>query len=181
MSGSPLSPIFEVGVVTFEGEDAASRLVDSLRGSLGFLNDVAILEHKPSGSFSVHDYSNEATKGQHVGAGALIGGVTGALLLGPFGVLIGVLGGAGVGASMQGANPHELALSDDFIDKLKASLPPGSSAVLVMGEPDRVDTVMGEIRSAEAVTRAEFKEPLNDAQVAAIRTALEKGQADSAG
>lgn len=176
MSNSPMSDIFEVGVVTFEGKDAAERLVESLRGTVRSLNDVAILEHHPSGRFSVHTYSSEATVGHHAGVGALIGGLAGTLLLGPFGLLMGIAGGAGVGASLGGAHPHELLLSDAFVDKLKASLPPDSSAVLIMGEPDQVDSLMGEIKSSEAVTRAEFREPLNDAQVAAIHSALEKGK-----
>jgi len=75
---------------------------------------------------------------------------------------------------MRGANPHDLELSERFVDQLKASLPPDSSAVLVVGEPEGVEELMGEIRSADIVTRTELHEPLSDAQVAAIRTALER-------
>lgn len=73
---------------------------------------------------------------------------------------------------MGGANPHDLELSDDFVDRLKAALPPDSSAVLIVGEPEGVSELMGEIRSADVVTRTELHEPLTDAQVVAIRAAL---------
>jgi uncharacterized membrane protein len=93
-------------------------------------------------------------------------------------LVAGILGGAAVGASAGGANPHDLALSDDFVERLKAALPPDSSAVVIVGEPEGVGELMGEIRGAGGVvTKTELHEPLSDAQVAAIRSALEQAGA----
>jgi len=174
--GSPMSAAYEVGVVTFVGSDAAERLVESLRqrGAVGVSNEVGIVEHQASGRFSVHAYTAEHTRGQKAGEGAVIGALGGALLFGPFGLVAGLLGGAAVGASAGGADPHDLGLSDDFVDRLKAALPPDSSAVVIVGEPEGVGELMGEIRSADVVTRTELHEPLSDAQIAAVRAALER-------
>ena len=171
-----LSPAYEVGVVTFEGSDAAEGLVESLRerGAVGVSNEVGIVEHHASGRFSVHAYTAEQTRGRKAGEGAVIGALGGALLFGPFGLVAGILGGAAVGASAGGADPHDLGLSDDFVDRLKAALPPGSSAVVIVGEPEGVGQLMGDIRSADVVSRTELHEPLTDAQVAAVRAALER-------
>jgi len=170
-----MSPAYEVGVVTFEGSDAAERLVGSLRerGAVGISNEVGILEHHASGRFSVHAYTAERTRGEKVSAGAAIGALGGALLFGPFGLVAGLLGGAAVGFSAFGADPHDLGLSDDFVARLKAALPLDSSAVVIVGEPEGVGELMGDIRSADVVTRTELHEPLTDAQVAAVRAALE--------
>ena len=178
--GDPMSAAYEVGVVTFDGTDAAEHLVGSLRdrGAVGISNEVGIVEHQASGRFSVHSYTAEHTRGRKAGEGALIGALGGALLFGPFGLVAGILGGAAVGASAGGANPHDLALSDDFVERLKASLPPDSSAVVIVGEPEGVGELMGEIRGAGGVvTKTELHEPLSDAQVAAIRSALEQAGA----
>ena len=171
-----MSAAYEIGVITFEGSDAAERLVESLRerGVVGMSNEVGIVEHHGSGSYSVHSYTAEHTRGRKVGEGALVGALGGALLFGPFGLLVGIFGGGLVGASMGGADPHDLELSDEFVDQLKAALPPNSSAVLIVGEPDGVGELMGEIRSSDAVSKAELHEPLTDAQVSALRAALER-------
>jgi uncharacterized membrane protein len=174
--GSPLGPAFEIGVVTFDGTDSAERLVASLRerGAVGDSNEVGLLEHHTSGRFSVHSYTPEATTGLHVGEGALIGALAGALVLGPFGLVAGMIGGGAVGLSMGGAKAHDLQLSGDFMARLKDALPPGSSAVLIVGEPEVVDQFMGEIRSSDAVAKVELREPLSQAQATAIREAIER-------
>jgi uncharacterized membrane protein len=167
---------YEVGVATFEGSEAAERVVESLRqrGAVGVSNEVAIVEHHPSGRFSIHAYTAEHTRGRKAGEGAVIGALGGALLFGPFGLVAGLIGGAAVGASAGGADPHDLGLSDDFVDRLKSALPPDSSAVVIVGEPEGVGELMGDIRSADVVTRTELHQPLSDAQVAAVRAALER-------
>ena len=173
---SVMGPAYEIGVVTFQGSTAAESLVASLRerGAVGTSNEVGIIEHHASGRYSVHSYTAEHTRGHHAGAGALVGALAGALLMGPFGLLAGLFGGGLVGASMGGAKAHDLELSDAFTRRLKEALPPDSSAVLVVGEPDTVEQLMGEIHSSDAVSTMELREPLTDAQVAAVQQALEK-------
>ena len=175
-----MSSIFEVGVVAFADTDSAGRVVDGLvkMGATHLVNDVSILEHHANGRFSVHAYSKESSRGAKMGAGAVFGTLAGALVLGPFGMVVGLLGGGAVGASLGGRNAHDLGLSDAFVEELRASLPPGSSAVLIAGEPDQVEELMGHIRSTDAVVAKELREPLTDAQAKAMRDAIEQHRAD---
>jgi len=177
---SAMSPVFEVGVVAFADTDAAGRVVDGLRemGAERLVNDISILEHHANGRFSVHAYSRETSRGAKMGAGAVVGTLAGALLLGPFGMILGLVGGGAVGASLGGRNPHDLGLSDAFVGELRESLPPGSSAVLIAGEPDQVDELMGHVRNTGAVIAKELREPLTDAQAKAMREAIEQHQQD---
>jgi uncharacterized membrane protein len=174
-----MTPIFEVGVVAFPETDAAGRVVDGLRemGATHLVNDISVLEHHPNGRFSVHAYSQETSRGAKMGAGAVFGTLAGALLLGPFGMVVGLVGGGAVGASLGGRNPHDLGLSDEFVGELRASLPRGSSAVLIAGEPDQVEELMGHVRNSGAVIAKELREPLTDAQAKAMRDAIQQHQA----
>ena len=173
-----MSPIFEIGFVAFADVDEAGRVVDGLRemGATHIVNDVSILEHHPNGRYSVHAYSQETSRGTHIGVGALIGTLAGSLLFGPFGVLAGLIGGGAVGATVGGRNPHDLGLSDEFVEELRASLPRGSSAVIIAGEPEQVDQLMGHLRSTDAVVTKELRQPLTDAQAKAIHDAIERHQ-----
>jgi uncharacterized membrane protein len=176
---SAMSPGYEVGVLTFEGHDAAERLVTSLRGS-GVItkgNEVAILEHAPGGRFSVHSYESEASVGSHVAGGAIVGGLLTSLLFGPFGLVAGLIGGGLVGASLGGSHPHELGMSQEFTAKLRASLPRDSSAVLIIGDPQAVSELMSHIHASDVVTKVEIHEPLTEAQVQTIKQALEAQKA----
>lgn len=175
-----MSPIFEVGVVAFADPDAAGHVVDGLRqmGATRLVNDLSVMEHHANGRFSVHAYSEQTSRGAKMGAGAVVGTLAGALLLGPFGIVVGLVGGGAVGASLGGRNPHDLGLSETFVDELRASLPPGSSAVLIAGEPDQVDELMGHVRNTGAVVAKELREPLTDAQAKAMRDAIEQHQQD---
>jgi uncharacterized membrane protein len=174
-----MSPAYEIGIVTFGDTEGAARVVEGLRsaGTVGLTNEIGIVEHHGSGKFTVHGYTTEATKGQHTGGGAAIGALAGALVLGPFGLLGGLIGGALVGRSMGGADPHDLSLSEDFMQRLEDSLPPGTSAALIVAEPETVDQLVGEIHASDAVTKAELREPLTEAQVAKVREMLEKQRA----
>jgi uncharacterized membrane protein len=173
-----MSPAYEVGVLTFEGHGSAERLVRSLRqaGTVHKGTEVAILEHTEGGRFSVHSYEEEATVGQHVAGGAIVGGLLTSLLLGPFGLVAGLLGGGLVGASMGGSHPHELGMSPEFTSKLKAALPRDSSAVLVVGDPEEVSELMGHVRATDVVTKIEIHEPLTQSQTEAIRQALDEAR-----
>ena len=67
-------------------------------------------------------------------------------------LLVGLVGGAGIGASMGGVHRHELLLSSEFIQSLHDALPPDSSALLVIGEADRVGQVIGQVRTEGVVS-----------------------------
>jgi uncharacterized membrane protein len=174
-----MRPAFEIGVVAFADTDSADHVVEDLRAmnATHLVNDVSLIEHHANGRFSVHAYSQETSRGANMGTGAVIGTMVGALLLGPLGLLVGLIGGGAVGASMGGRNTHDLGLSDTFVKELRDSLPPGSSAVLIAGEPERVEELMGHVRKTGAVVARELREPLTDEQAAAIRQAIERHQA----
>ena len=174
--GHAMSPVFEVGFLAFEGTEAADRVVGSLRkaGATHLVNDVAVLEHHASGKFSLHAYSDETTRGSKVVGGIAIGSLTGALLLGPLGFLAGALGGGLVGSTLGGRDPHDLGLSDEFMAGIREALPPDSSAVLVLGEPEVVRQLVGEVRSGDIAVRKEIRHPLTGEQAESIRTALEQ-------
>jgi uncharacterized membrane protein len=171
---SEMSSVFEVGFLSFSDEDAATALAEQLRagGATHKVNDVSVLEHKASGKFSVHAYSDERTKGQGVAGGAVVGSLVGALLLGPFGLLAGLVGGAAVGATVQGRDPRDLELNDEFVAELRASLPPGSSGLLIVGEPEPVEELMGSVHASGVVVAKAIRHPLTDAQAAAINAAI---------
>lgn len=175
-----MSSVFEVGVIAFADTDTAERVVNGLRemGATHIVQDVSLVEHHKNGRFSVHAYSQETSRGAKMGAGAVVGTLVGALLLGPFGMVIGLVGGGAVGASLGGRNAHDLGLSDEFVEELRAALPPGSSAVLIAGEPEQVDELMGHVRKTDAVVAKELREPLTDAQSKAIREAIAQHQAN---
>jgi uncharacterized membrane protein len=173
---------YEVGVLTFEGKDRAESTMESIRRAPGGRPDVdvSVLEHHPNGRFGVHVYNPEPTKGSHMAEGAFVGAAIGGLLLGPFGLAAGLLGGVGVGATMQGRKKDDLELSDDFVRELKAALPPDSSAVLIVGEPEVVHGLMGIVRAEDVVSVLELHHPLNEAQAAVLNEALAAGS-DSTG
>jgi uncharacterized membrane protein len=175
-----MSPVFEVGVIAFADTDSAERVVSGLRemGATHLVNDISLIEHHTDGRFSVHAYSEETSRGAKIGAGAVVGTLAGALLLGPFGMVVGLVGGGVVGASLGGRNAHDLGLSDSFVQELRDALPRGSSAVLIAGEPDRVDELMGHVHTSGAVVAKELREPLTDEQSKAIREAIAQHQAN---
>jgi uncharacterized membrane protein len=171
-----MSPAFGVGVVTFQGATAAEGVASGLSksGELSMVDDIALLEHHADGKFSVDTFSDRATQGHHVAGGAVIGVAAGALLFGPLGLLAGLAGGAAVGASMGGEHPHELLLPPEFVQSLRDALPPDSSALLVVGEPDPVGVVIGQVRAKGVVSRQEFTHALTEAQSKVIYDALEQ-------
>jgi uncharacterized membrane protein len=178
---SEMSSVFEVGFLSFPDEDSAARVAESLGegGATHKVNDVSVLEHKRSGSFSIHAYSDERTKSEGIAGGAVVGSLVGALLLGPFGLLAGLVGGAAVGATIQGRDPHDLELDDDFVNELRASLPPGSSGLLIVGEPEPVEGLMGNVHSSGVVVAKAIRHPLSEAQAAAINAAIVARQQDA--
>jgi uncharacterized membrane protein len=175
MAEGMMGPAFTVGVVTFEGEHRAGEVVEGLTksGDLGLVNDISVLEHHADGKFSVNTYAARASQGAHIAGGALVGVAAGALLFGPFGLLLGLAGGAGVGASMGGDKRHELLLPDDFVKSIRDALPPSTSALLVIGDAEPVDQVIGHLRASGTVSKAEFTHALTPEQSKHIHDALE--------
>ncbi|MGZ5319295.1 MAG: DUF1269 domain-containing protein [Actinomycetota bacterium] len=174
---------YEVGVLTFEGKDRAESTMDALRRAAGGRPDVdvSVVEHHPNGRFGVHVYNPQPTKGSHMTEGAVVGAALGGLLLGPFGLAAGLLGGVGVGATMQGRKKDDLELSDDFVRELRAALPPDSSAVLIVGDPEVVHGLMGGVHADGVVSVLELHHPLTEAQAAVLNEALTAARGSTEG
>ncbi|HMQ33365.1 MAG TPA: DUF1269 domain-containing protein [Chloroflexaceae bacterium] len=122
-------------VVTFDNEGDAARALEALRSAANGgrlrLDDTAVIAKDADGSVKV---KNELDRG--VKLGALGGGALGLLLGFMFplaGLAIGAAGGALVGKLA------DMGIDGKFVDEVKDSLQPGSSALFVLigdGEAD---------------------------------------------
>jgi uncharacterized membrane protein len=151
--------MYDLLVMTFDSPEAAEGARGAIRtmqreGRLS-LEDAAVLRSDASGKV---DVDNELSRDVKVGAG--IGALLGAMFMFffPFwGVMLGAAGGALVGAALdRGVDPQ-------FVDDVKASLKPNSSALfLVVAQGD-----MDALRAALAPFGGEV-----------LQTTLDEGVAD---
>lgn len=120
--------MYDLIVMTFDTPDGAANARSSIQqlqneGQL-VLEDAAVLRSDASGKV---DVDNELSRGVKIGAG--VGALIGALFtfFFPFvGIVLGAAGGAVVGASLgRGVDPQ-------FVDDVKASLKPNSSAIFLV-------------------------------------------------
>jgi alkanesulfonate monooxygenase SsuD/methylene tetrahydromethanopterin reductase-like flavin-dependent oxidoreductase (luciferase family) len=77
---------------------------------------------------------------------------------------------------MQGREKDDLELSDDFVAELKAALPPDSSAVLIVGDPDVVHELIGSVHADGVVSVLELHHPLSEALAEVLNEALAAGE-----
>ena len=110
-------------VVTFANEEEAGKVRETLRSEerSGFisLDDSAVVVRDEGGKYHV---KNEVDRGVKVGAvgGGFLGLLIGGLLFPIGGLILGILGGAAVGALA-----HK-GIEKKFIDEVKESMAPGS-------------------------------------------------------
>jgi uncharacterized membrane protein len=126
-----------------------------------WLGEVALVEHHRRdrivvrGTFAGRyvDVLDETDAiGKRTVEGALTGAVVGAFF-GPPGFAAGLVGGGTVGGLAQTGVPE---LHDAFIDEVRADVPQGSSAVVLLAAPDHVDAMVAafEGRGGELVRRS---------------------------
>ena len=79
-----------------------------------------------------------------------------------------------VGYSMGGSSPNEVGISDEFLCTIEDALPPGSSALLVIGDGETVGQLIAEVRSSDVVVRTEVRRPLSESQTQQVREAFSR-------
>ena len=135
----------EVFEHTHGADHAYADVLDAV-GDTPWIHEIALVEHHHRdrivvrGSFAgryvnVEDESDPI--GERTVEGALTGAVAGAFF-GPAGLAAGLVGGGMVGGAAQAGIPE---LHDAFFDEVRADVPQGSSAVMLLAAPDHVDAM----------------------------------------
>ena len=117
-----------VTAITFDDMEQGPQVRESLkdlekRGELS-LDDAAVIIKDADGKFKVHGQMDRGVK-IGAGGGALIGLLLGSIFFPIGGIILGALAGAGVGASAK------IGIDKKFIQDIEASMPNGSSAVII--------------------------------------------------
>jgi uncharacterized membrane protein len=127
-----------VTAVTFPDMEQGPQVREALRGlerqGQLSLDDAAVIVKDMDGKFKVHGQLDRGVK-IGAGSGALIGLLLASIFFPIGGIILGALAGAGVGAS---AN---IGIDKKFIKDIEASMPNGSSAVIIYarhGNPSAV-------------------------------------------
>ena len=135
----------ELMLAVFEEEDRAGEAMRGLKRlekqHSVRLFDAAVLVKDRSGIVSLKETRDVGT-GHGALFGAVVGGLVG-LLGGPAGVIIGAAAGAATGGVT--ASKIDLGFSNQFLKELKASLRPGSSALLALVEQEWAERLAQEL------------------------------------
>jgi uncharacterized membrane protein len=137
-------------VLGFDGIHTADEVLNKLRSLqkeyLIDLEDACMVERDPNGKVHIKQAVNLTAMGAAAGGsgGAFWGTLVGLLFLNPLaGFAIGGLTGAGFG--VLSGMLADYGISDDFIKKLGATIPEGSSALFVLFRSVNEDKVLPEI------------------------------------
>jgi uncharacterized membrane protein len=132
----------ELVIVTFSETDTAGEALDKLatKDGVRFLNAAVLVKDK-DGKTSIEEVQDVGK--QH---GAVFGAITGGLigmLAGPGGGIVGAVAGAATGRAA--AKRMYMGFPDEYLKKLQDGLQPGSSALVVLAERERVADVAGSV------------------------------------
>ena len=120
-------------------EQARGELVAATKEHLFQLEDAVLVVHGPDGKIKLHQAVS--TTGVGAAGGALWGGLIGLLFLAPvLGMAVGAASGALAGKFT------DTGVNDDFMKELGAKLPPGSTALIVLGQANAADKVIERMR-----------------------------------
>jgi uncharacterized membrane protein len=169
----------DLAVVTFahvEGAEHAYADVLDSQGQAAWTREIAFVEHHGRdrivvrGSFAGHyvDIEDEGDMiNRRTAEGALTGAAVG-LLFGPAGLAAGLAAGGTIGG-LQGSQEAIPELRGAFFDEVRADVPEGSSAVILLANPEHVDAMVGALESHNGhVTRHR----VTTDQAAALREAV---------
>ena len=139
-------------VLGFDGMHTADEVLNKLRSLqkeyLIDLEDACVVERETNGKVYIKQAVNLTALGAAAGGsrGALWGALVGLLFLNPLaGMAIGAITGAGAGALS--GSLADYGIRDDFIKKLSATIPQGTSALFVLFKNVNEDKVLPEIES----------------------------------
>jgi uncharacterized membrane protein len=110
------------------------------------LEDACVVEREANGKVYIKQAVNLTALGAATGGtrGALWGTLVGLLFLNPLaGMAIGAITGAGAGALS--GSLADYGIANDFVEKLGATIPPGSSALFVLVKDVNEDKVLPEL------------------------------------
>lgn len=120
-------------------EQARAELVEATREHLVQLEDAVVVVHEHDGKIKLHQ-AFSAT-GMGAAGGAMWGGLIGLLFLAPlFGMAIGAASGA------LGGKLSDTGVNDNFMKDLGAKMPPGSAALIALGQSQARDKLVERMR-----------------------------------
>jgi uncharacterized membrane protein len=174
----------DLALVRFGGQTAASAAFGTMRDRVGgdapWTHEVALVEHHHNGrialrgTFAGHyvDVDEEDHLSQPGAAtGALTGGLIGLVFLGgPIGMAPGIVLGGAIGAESGKATEVE-AEPEALVEELRAAVPRGSSAIVLLAEAGHVDAMLAAVEGGrgEVVRRTIDGDEL-EALVASVGT-----------
>ena len=169
-------------ILGFDGLHTADEVLNKLRSLqkeyLIDLEDSCVVERESDGKVDIKQAVNLTAIGAASGGshGAIMGMLFGLLFLNPLaGMAIGAVAGAGAGALSGSLSDY--GIRDDFVKKLGATIPPGSSALCVLIRSVTQDKVIPEI---EPYKPRVLKTSLSNEQEAKLQAALTKVDAKAA-
>jgi uncharacterized membrane protein len=157
-----------VTAVTFDDMEQGPQVREALKelekqGQLS-LDDAAVIIKDVDGKFKVHGQMDRGVK-IGAGGGALIGLLLGAIFFPIGGIILGALAGAGIGAS---AN---IGIDKKFIKDVEASMPNGSSAVIIYSRAGNPSAVRAALEPYKGTV---FQTSLDTEQEEALHRALDQ-------
>jgi uncharacterized membrane protein len=140
----------DLAVAVFRHVDGADHAYADVLGTVGdvpWVHQIALVEHHRhdrlvvrgtfAGRYIDVDDQPDVKIGKKTAEGALTGALAG-VFFGPAGLAVGIVGG-GTAASMAHVGLPEL--HDAFFDEVRADVPEGSSAVVLLAAPNHVDAM----------------------------------------
>jgi uncharacterized membrane protein len=120
-------------------EQVRQELIRATKEHLLRLEDAVVVEHQADGKIKLHQAVS--TTGVGAAGGALWGGLIGLLFLAPIlGMAVGAASGALAGRFT------DTGVNDNFMKELGAKLPPGATALIVLGQANAADKVIERMR-----------------------------------
>lgn len=141
----------DLAVLTFDHVEGAERAFANVRErALGapWVEEVAFVERRRRGRIVIRGtfagrYLDVDDTGDVMGRDTVIGTLTGALVgavFGWFGFAAGLIYGGSIGALIEAE--HIPQLEGELFDELRADVPEGSSAVMLLAGPEHVDAMV---------------------------------------
>jgi uncharacterized membrane protein len=169
----------DLAVLTFPNLDEAEQVFADVRDQVGeaeWLDEVAFVQHRWDGRMVVRGtlarhYVDLAEEGDVLGPNTAVGALSGALvgaLFGPPGFAAGLVAGAAAGGLIQAREAEEL--HGELFDEIRASVPEGESALVLLADHRHVDAMIDAFRGTGA--RLAVRRTLSDDAVAGLEAIL---------
>jgi uncharacterized membrane protein len=169
----------DLAVLTFPTLEGAEEVFADVRDRVRdapWLDELAFVQHRWDGRMVVRGtlaghYVDVDEEGDVIGPSTAVGALTGALvgaLFGPPGFAAGLVAGAAAGGLIQAREAEEL--QGGLFDELRASVPEGESALVLLAEARHVDEMIEAFGGNRA--RLALRKTLSDDAVAVLQATL---------